>query len=96
MTITRYRKKPIEVDTIQWTGGNEAELVEFTRHQFEAVPAEDRAENPDITAQVFDELHSTWVGVYTGHHIVRGVKGEYYPIDPEVLAETYEPIGQPS
>jgi hypothetical protein len=90
MTITRYRKRPIEVDTIQWTGDNEAELIAFTDHRFEAVPPEDRVENPEITAQVFDVLHSTWVGVYIGQHIVRGVKGEYYPIAEDVLAETYE------
>lgn len=24
MTVTRYRKRPVEVDTIRWTGDNEA------------------------------------------------------------------------
>lgn len=91
MTITRYRKRPIEVDTVQWTGSNEAELIAFTNHRFEAVPPEDRAEDPEITAQVFDVLHSTWVGVYTGQHVVCGVKGEFYPVAEDVLAETYEP-----
>jgi hypothetical protein len=91
MTVTRYRKRPVEVDTIQWTGDNEAELIEFTNHHFEAVPPEDRAEDPEITAQVFDVLHSTWVGVKTGQHVIRGVKGEFYPIDVDVLAETYDP-----
>lgn len=91
MPVIRYRKRPIEVDTVKWTGSNETELVDFTDHHFEAVPPEDRAEDPEITGQVFDVLHSTWVGVYTGQHIVRGVKGEYYPIAPDVLAETYDP-----
>jgi hypothetical protein len=36
-------------------------------------------------------LHTTWVGVKTGQWIVRGVKGEFYPIAEDVLAETYEP-----
>lgn len=96
MTIVRRRKKPIEVDTIQWIGDNESELIDFTNHRFEAVPPEDRAEDPEITAQVFDELHSTWVGVFTGQHVVRGVKGEFYPIAEDVLAETYEPAAAPS
>ncbi|MFF5984393.1 hypothetical protein ACFY78_36680 [Streptomyces olindensis] len=92
MTTTCYRKRPVEVDTVQWTGDNEAELVEFTGHRFEAIPAAARAENPDVTAQVYDELHDTWVGVKTGQHIVRGVKGEFYPIAEDVLAETYERV----
>ncbi|MFH9013991.1 hypothetical protein ACH4C6_21750 [Streptomyces sp. NPDC017943] len=96
MTITRYRKRPVEVDTIQWTGDNAAELVEFTGHRFEAIPPEARAEKPDVTAQVYDELHDTWVGVKTGQHIVRGVHGEFYPIAEDVLAETYEPAAEPA
>lgn len=44
----------------------------------------------ELTGSVFDDLHSTWVGVKTGQWIIRGVKGEFYPCDPEVLAETYE------
>lgn len=92
---TKYRKKPVEVTAVQWTGDNEAELIEFTGHRFEAVAPEDRIEDADRTAVVFDELHCTWVGVYTGHWIIRGVKGEFYPIDQTVLAETYEPVEAP-
>ena len=93
--ITRYRKKPIEVDTVQWTGNNEEEIFHFTSGLFHSVPPEDRTDDLDVTAQVFDETHSTWVGVYTGQHIVQGVKGEFYPIAEGVLAETYEPVTRP-
>jgi hypothetical protein len=90
---TRFRKLPVEVDAIQWTGDNEDAVIAFTgRSFFQAVDPEDRAEDADVTAEVFDMLHSTWVGVYTGHWVVRGVRGEFYPIDGSVLAETYEPV----
>lgn len=95
MSIVKLRKKPIEVDAVQWTGGNEAEVTAFTGTAcFNALDEEDRehADDPDWTAQVFDELHGTWVGVYTGQWIIRGVKGEYYPIAEDVLRETYEDV----
>lgn len=93
MTVVRYRKKPVEVDTIQWTGDNEAEVHAFTGPKnFHVIPAEAHGAAPGITASVYDRLHDTWVAVYTGQHIVRGVKGEYYPIAESVLAETYEPV----
>lgn len=94
MTITRYRKKPVEVDTIQWTGDNEAEIIAFTSNNFYALDDADRenSDDPEATATVYDKLHSTWILVYTGQHIVRGVKGEYYPIAEDVLAETYERV----
>ncbi|MFF7485609.1 hypothetical protein ACFZBC_08935 [Streptomyces luteogriseus] len=99
MTVTRYRKRPVEVDTIQWTGDNETEVQAFTggASKFYALDDADRenSDDPEATATVFDELHSTWVLVYTGQHIVRGVKGEFSPIAEDVLAETYELAAEP-
>ncbi|MCW2915516.1 MAG: hypothetical protein JWN52_3584 [Actinomycetia bacterium] len=87
-----FRKKPITIEAIQWTGDNEAELVAFTGSLFHAVAPEDRGEGPDITAEVFDVLHGTWVGMYTGQWVLKGVKGEFYPCAADVLAETYEAV----
>ncbi|MFG2277550.1 hypothetical protein ACGFNQ_02530 [Streptomyces asoensis] len=98
--VIRRRKKPVEVDTIQWTGDNETDVQAFTggASHFYALDNDDRenSDDPEATATVYDKLHSTWVLVYTGQHIVRGVKGEYYPIAEDVLAETYEPVSDPS
>ncbi|MFI9340000.1 hypothetical protein ACIG0D_01790 [Streptomyces sp. NPDC052773] len=99
MTVTRYRKRPVEVDTIQWTGDNETAVQAFTGAQnFYALDDADRenSDDPEATATVYDKLHSTWVLVYTGQHIVRGVKGEFYPIAEDVLAETYESVTSPA
>lgn len=96
MSIRRYRKRPVVVDTIQWTGTNETDVQAFAGgpSRFYALDAEDRenSDDPEATATVFDKLHNTWVLVYTGQRIVRGVKREYYPIAEDVLAETYEPV----
>ncbi|MFF7946963.1 hypothetical protein [Streptomyces griseorubiginosus] len=96
MSVVRYRKLPVEVDTIQWTGTNEHEVQEFTggASRFYALDDADRenSDDPEATATVYDRLHSTWVLVYTGQHIVRGVKGEFYPIAEDVLGETYERV----
>lgn len=84
-----YRKRPVIVEAIQWTGHNEQELRDWTGGKFETIPRADRVD-PEVDAEVWDKLHSTWVGVKTGQSVLRGVKGEFYPIDEEVLAETYE------
>ncbi len=89
--VTRWRKRPVTVEAIQWTGANAIEVAAFTGSKFDVVDPEDRGDDPDITAQVFDVLHSTWVGLHTGHWVIRGVRGEFYPCDDGVLAETYEP-----
>jgi len=89
--VTRWRKRPVEVEAIRWTGGNRAEVSEFAGGAyFDIVPPEDRAEDPDQTAEVYDKLHGTWVHVYDGQWIIRGVKGELYPCADDVFAATYE------
>ncbi|MEH0417896.1 hypothetical protein [Streptomyces sp. B21-083] len=96
--IVRRRKRPAEVATVQWTGTNEAEVQTFTGDvNFCALDEADRADgdiDPQATAKVYDRLHSTWVLVFTGQHIVRGVVGELYPIAEFVLAETYDIVDE--
>lgn len=87
--VTERRKRPVTVRTLEWTGLNLDQLREFCGPLFR--PAT-RPTNPAITAEVWDELHSSWIGVAPGQHVVRGVKGEFYPIDQAALAETYEPL----
>ena len=94
MSIITVRKKPVEVQAVQWTGANLVEVVEPTgASRFFPLDEHDRRNSgdPDATATVYDVLHSTWVLVKNGQWIIRGVKGEFYPCDEAVFAETYEP-----
>lgn len=92
----RYRKKPVEIEAVQWTGDNFRELDRFTVGMFRTVEPEDRGDDPGITAEVFDKLHSTWVGVKDGQWVICGVQGEFYPCDPDVLSQTYERADAPA
>ena len=92
--MSLYRKKPVVIEAVRWTGGNVDEIHELTgRGHFDVLGDQDRAncDDPEATATVFDKLHSTWVLVMTGQWIIRGVKGEFYPCADEVFTETYEP-----
>lgn len=80
----RFRKKPIEIEAVRWDGDNLAELSEFTDNKF-------RKQGPRVgVAAVFDEIHKTWVNVFEGQWVIRGVFGEFYAIAADVLAETYD------
>jgi hypothetical protein len=87
---SRWRKKPVVIDAIRWTGSNPAALRAFAGSHFGTVDPEDRGENPEQTAQVFDVLHSTWVSVFEGQWVIRGIAGEFYPIADDVFRATYE------
>jgi hypothetical protein len=96
-----FRKRPIVVEAIRWTGDNEIEIQDWISGEgangpgsrfFNALSPEDRAncDDPDATAQVFDKLRSTWVLVLTGQWVICGVRGELHPIEDDVLEATYE------
>lgn len=89
----RWRKKPVVIDARQWTGTNEHVLRDFAGHHFAILDAQDRenSDDPEATAQILDDLHSTWVLVYTGDWIIKGIRGEFYPCRHGVFVDTYEP-----
>lgn len=91
MTQT-FRKLPIVVTAVEWTGDNADEVRAFAPGKFATVDPEDRTDDPDITAEILDDLHSTWVGVKSGQWIICGVKGEFYPCDDDVLHVIYERV----
>lgn len=77
----RYRKKPIVVEAVQYTGYNEDELIKFTHGYFRL---------SKFPAEVYDKIHETWIFVAIGQFIIRGSKGEFYPHDEELFYQNYE------
>lgn len=87
---SRYRKRPVEIEALRWTGSNEEAMHIFAGANFNVLtlPCE---EDGDATAQVLDALHSTWVLLYTGDWIIKGLRSEFYPCRHDVFIESYEP-----
>jgi hypothetical protein len=90
--MPRFLKKQIEIEAIQFTGNNYKELERFAEGGFRLVDKLDREDDPEITAEVWDKLHSTWVGVKNGHYIIKGIIGEFYPCDDNVFFGTYDEL----
>ena len=78
--IARYRKKPVEVEAVQWTGENWQEIKDFAGSDVSF----------DGRLYVFT-LEGT-LKVDIGDYIIKGVKGEFYPCKPDVFEKTYEPV----
>lgn len=96
MPVKKYRKLPVVIEAIQYTGefgfGVIDEIQEFAPGKFSVIAPEDRGDDPAITAEVYDYLHSTWVGVKDGDYIIKGLKGEFYPNDGPLFPEAYEEV----
>jgi hypothetical protein len=101
--MAKFRTKPFEIDAVQFTGENYGEVLDFTGYRtvdgyeiplFCAAGTYAGWDDPDIFGEVYDKLHSSWVGVKADQWIIRGQKGEYYPCDPDIFAAKYEEIGE--
>ena len=81
--MSKFRKKPVVVDAVQFDGGNYQEIMDFV-------------DNRSLT---FTELQTPKIMTLEGEMIVnnddwiiRGVRGEFYPCKPDIFEDTYEPI----
>lgn len=99
VTARRYRKKPVVVEVIQWTGENADEVMAFafadTRWQEALDSAEVNGPGIGHTPAIGTLDIPTLEGMMTaqpGDWIIRGVQGELYPCKPDVFAATYEPV----
>jgi len=83
MAVKKYRKLPVEVEAIQWTGGNTEEIRAFCGDNLH----EETGEPQTLTIRTLEGLHMASVGDY----IIKGIAGEFYPCKPDIFEATYEP-----
>ena len=91
-SVGRFRKKPVVIEAIRWSGTNLFEVIEFTGlhpsadkwtwEEYEAVVAEKGL-------KIFSLEGSNFI-VTKGDFIIRGVKGEFYACKPDIFWRTYE------
>lgn len=92
----KFRKKPIVIEAVKWTGKNHREMYNFLEGTGDVVE-QDSGKNFDIN-------HSLVVGglvikTLEGQHIasigdwiIKGIKSEFYPCKPDIFEATYESV----
>jgi ribosomal protein S12 methylthiotransferase accessory factor YcaO len=89
MANYEYRKKPVVIQAVKWEpSASPTTLPEWLLDEI------------GIRPDLFDEttgvlLIHTLEGVMRaspGDWIVRGIKGEIYPVKPDIFQATYEPV----
>lgn len=85
--IKRAKKKPVEIEYIQYKGTKESkqEICDWTNGK--AHPFYDEV-NFDILFGI-DTLEGTLV-VSEGDYVVKGVQGEFYAVKPDIFKQTYD------
>lgn len=90
----RYRKKPVEVEAIQWVDNTE-EIINFCGKDLIAHDVFDTAWKVGM-APVCERLiiHTLEGDMIASRYdyIIKGVNGEFYPCKPDIFEKTYELI----
>lgn len=84
MRAQTYRKRPIEVRAIQYTGINADVIIAWSKG---VVMRSDDFLTDCLLIGTRDSL----ARVDRGDWIVQGIKGEFYPVKNDVFEETYDP-----
>ncbi len=82
----KYRKKPIEVEAIQYTGRNELEVMAWIGKDYKAA----------FTNHLGFAIHTLEGTMHAspGDWIIRGVKDELYPCKPDIFEASYDPVSE--
>jgi hypothetical protein len=83
--VSRYRKKPVEIEAIQWDGFTETynAITEFTCDNLEWI------HQGEEVILFIDTLEGRMI-VNQFDWIIKGVKGEFYPCKPDIFQATYD------
>jgi len=90
---TKFRKKPVVIEAIQWTGTNLIDVVKFTNNhldcssgkwsEYVALVQRDGLYIHTLEGRMFASL---------GDWIIKGVQGEFYPCKPDIFGMTYDVV----
>ena len=82
MMVEKWRKKPVVVEAIKWTGDNFKDIKAWSADVglIEGVLCVSTLEGQMVAA--------------VGDYIIKGVNGEFYPCKPDIFDKTYEAAGE--
>ena len=87
--IRKYRKRPVEVEAIQFDGWNWREVYQFMSDE-PLMFTQDFRKEEYILIDTLEGVMKAKVGDY----IIKGVHDEFYPCKPDIFHETYEEVAE--
>lgn len=83
--MPKYRKKPIEIDAMQWIKGKTDPFLIF-------MMSDDIDDMCMIDGELMIHTLEGLMKVSDGDYVIKGIKGEIYPCKPDIFEQTYEKV----
>lgn len=89
----KYRKKPVVVEAVQWTGLNLEEIKKFVGGALTYIINDTAWEVGKGKPHVYMKIRTLEgdMEVSKKDFIIKGVNGEFYPCKPDIFQKTYDP-----
>ena len=86
--MAKYRKKPVVIEAIRWSGSNVEEVNKFTNKPPQRILSWDESLNESVIISTLEgDMRAK-----KGDYIIKGVNGEFYPCKPDIFKKTYEKV----
>ena len=91
--MAKYRKKPVVIEAVQWTGDNLREIIDFTGlHESAKKWAWEEYEKVVALQGLKIFTLEGPLNASPGDYIIKGVQGEFYPCKPDIFEATYDRV----
>lgn len=87
--IQKFRKKPVEIEAVQFTRNNWDEVKAFTNGAAHSLRIERRING--VATCIIPTIEGQHIAT-EGDWIIKGVAGEFYPCKPDIFEQTYEAV----
>jgi hypothetical protein len=100
--LAKYRKKPVVIEAVRWSGDNTTEIMLFVGSKLKvSTPPHGMELDTIVPNDGYSIVIPTLEGDMTAirnDYIIKGVKGEFYPCKPDIFLMTYDEVegGQPN
>jgi len=88
----KYRKKPVVIEAILYTGKNGFEISKWSNNLAYQSPVLEPSENNPGGSYLQIKTLEGIMTASPGDWIIKGISGEFYPCKPDVFEKTYEPV----
>jgi hypothetical protein len=86
--MSKYKKKPVVVEAIEWTGTNLGSVWLFMGEPPTGITVVPDQKDLLLKMPTLEDIMTARPGDF----IIRGIKGEFYPCKPEIFRESYDMV----
>ena len=95
--MTKYRKKPIVIEAMKWTGKNEREMFDFLEPNSSEKFMTSTGKNfyidhnkvkGGLMLKTLEGEHKASIGDF----VIKGISGEFYPVKEHIFIAKYDKV----